>query len=376
MFVSLNEFILLCYTNSTIQIWFTSAVFRSSNALFDENDTLISRVRAATKICHAWDESSEYFDVACLTGIPSHIITYVNQEKLSKQIDIKFNEYATTLVSELDKRQMGGNMMMELIKNSITDPLKGEMEAIRRMVRVIASGDNANNTNRQRTNATVFRWISDSTYEPRLLPEYFQLNTAITPLSIWQQWHHGLTLPDKSIIGPLKDIKASHCKCPPGQKRQHHNRTYLRMTRFCKALDAASETVSCFTRADLARIFDTNMETFREKGILLPSTTPVGRKRKRNENGWDYIARQYDAHIARQKRAEKSELTVDELLQQDQLRERERQRKNRVQRKQKKAEAAMGEDDLGEGSLEQSARTSTTTGVTRRHASQMTNLFS
>ena len=90
------------------------------------------------------------------------------------------------------------------------------------------------------------------------------------------------------------------------------------MTQFCKALDAASETVSCFTRADLARIFDTNMETFREKGILLPSTTPVGRKRKRNENGWDYIARQYDAHIARQKRAEKSELTVDELLQQDQ----------------------------------------------------------
>ena len=298
-------------------------MFRSSNALFDDNDVLIRCVRAATKICHAWDESTEYFDVACLTGIPSHIITYVNQEKLSNQIDIKFNEYATTLVSELDKRQMGSNMTMELIKNSITEPLKDEMEAIRRMVRVIASGDN-DNTNPQRTNATVFRWVSDSTYEPRLLPEYFELNRAITPLSIWQQWHHGLTLPDKSIIGPLKDIKASHCKCPAHHKRQNHNRTYLRMTRFCKALDAASETVSCFTRADLARIFHTNMEAFREKGILLPLTTPVGRKRKRNENGWDYIARQYDAHIARQKRAEKSGLTVDELLQQDQLRERER----------------------------------------------------
>ena len=47
-------------------------------------------------------------------------------------------------------------MTMELIKNSITDPLKGEMETIRNMVRRIASGDNANNTNRQLTNAPVF----------------------------------------------------------------------------------------------------------------------------------------------------------------------------------------------------------------------------
>ena len=95
--------------------------------------------------------------------------------------------------------------------------------------------------------------------------------------------------------------------------------------RFCKALDVASETVSCTTHTDLAQIYDTNINTFRDKGILLPSTTPVGRKRKRNENGWDYIARQYDAHTARQKRAEKTGLTIDDLLQQDQSQERERE---------------------------------------------------
>ena len=48
-------------------------------------------------------------------------------------------------------------MTMELIKNSNMDPLKGEMETIRNMVvKRIASGDNANNTNRQLTNAPVF----------------------------------------------------------------------------------------------------------------------------------------------------------------------------------------------------------------------------
>ena len=148
---------------------------------------------------------------------------------------------------------------------------------------------------------------------------------------------------------------------------------------FCKALDAASETVSCTTRTDPAQIYDTNIKTFRDKGILLPSTTPVGRKRKRNENGWDYIARQYDAHTARQKRAEKTGLTIDDLLQQDQSQEREREQRN-----QKKSEAVMGEYEFGDGGLEQSARTSNrqppgvpaVTGVMIQIAAQMTNLFS
>ena len=84
-------------------------------------------------------------------------------------------------------------------------------------------------------------------------------------------------------------------------------------------------------------------------------------------------------HTARQKRAEKTGLTIDDLLQQDQSQEREREQRN-----QKKSEAVMGEYEFGDGGLEQSARTSNrqppgvpaVTGVMRQIAAQMTNLFS
>jgi len=84
----------------------------------------------ATSKSHASDDSPSY-DAADLTGIPTHVVDYVHHEKASKKIDLKFNEYFTLLIKELDKREMGGNMTMELIQESIQNPLKAELASMR-----------------------------------------------------------------------------------------------------------------------------------------------------------------------------------------------------------------------------------------------------
>ena len=71
-----------------------SSVFQLSSALFTTNDAILVKVPHATTISHAWD-STPYFDTAELTGIPSYIVTHVNQEKISLKLDVKFNEHAT-----------------------------------------------------------------------------------------------------------------------------------------------------------------------------------------------------------------------------------------------------------------------------------------
>ena len=56
-----------------------------------------------------------------MTGIPAHIITCVNQERIITNMNTKFNEYtyAGELKNELDARQMGGTstLTLELIRN-------------------------------------------------------------------------------------------------------------------------------------------------------------------------------------------------------------------------------------------------------------------
>ena len=57
-----------------------------------------------------------------------------------------------------------------------------------------------------------FLKFSDGPNTPRHLPQDFKLATAITPLTIWQQWHHGLTFSGGIAVGPLKKIVQVHQK--------------------------------------------------------------------------------------------------------------------------------------------------------------------
>ena len=85
-----------------------------------------------------------------------------------------------------------------------------------------------------------------------------------------------------------------------------------------------------------------NGAKLRGLGILLPETTPTNRSRTRNENGWCYIACQWEKLVALQKKAIGSGVSVDDLLRASNEKERQHQKRKCDKDKAKKT-AAPGE---------------------------------
>ena len=79
-----------------------------------KDDEFILQLKSSTNISHAW-EDCKYWDVCPITGIPSYIITPVNQKIIVTNMNYKFNEYADIMKNNLGVRQMGGTLTLELI---------------------------------------------------------------------------------------------------------------------------------------------------------------------------------------------------------------------------------------------------------------------
>ena len=52
-----------------------------------------------------------------------------------------------------------------------------------------------------------YLWDRDEKPIPRYLPQDFNLDSSISPLLIWQHWHHGLTLSGNRKVRPMKEIE-------------------------------------------------------------------------------------------------------------------------------------------------------------------------
>ena len=71
-------------------------------------------------------------------------------------------------------------------------------------------------------------------------------------------------------------------------------------------------------------------------GILLPAKTPSNRARSRNENGWHYIATQWEKLSTLKKKAKNSGLSVNDVLKADAEKEKRRQKRKRERANAKK----------------------------------------
>lgn len=327
-FFNAYSFYFMCY----------SANFRNV-ALF--SDPKIQRLRRAVTIVHPWDDS-KYFDVSNLSGIPAHIVNYVNHEKLTRDIHLRFNEYATLLKTELDKRQMGGNMTMELIHDKISAPLLEQILLLKETVEksIVRTREEENGSEQEEQ--PVFYW-SEEPLIPRFLPENFELCGSIPPLLIWQQWHHGLTVGGGIAVGGLKHIRPKH---NPAKKNTANYRIFNRMRSYCKKLDEVLGVKNTPTHAELGTLFNSNAQLLRENNLLLPIETPKGKKRKRNENGWDYIARNFELIRKLTKKAVKQGRELKDLIEEERIKERDRQAAKRARQKESVENATDDEESV------------------------------
>jgi hypothetical protein len=102
----------------------------------------------------------------------------------------------------------------------------------------------------------TFKWSSDDANNPipRFLPENYEVPRTIHPLSIWQQWHHGVSFNEGIAVGPLKNI------LPSGGPTKHY-RQFILLRKFCKELDRTSGVKGNESIAELGVIFNKNAST-------------------------------------------------------------------------------------------------------------------
>ena len=73
-----------------------SSCFRASSALFTiDRDERLCKIKNGTTVVHAWDDDCPYYDLANLTGIPSHVAILVEHQKTKQLINTNFSEIKT-----------------------------------------------------------------------------------------------------------------------------------------------------------------------------------------------------------------------------------------------------------------------------------------
>ena len=317
-----------------------SSCFRASSALFTiDRDERLCKIKNGTTVVHAWDDDCPYYDLANLTGIPSHVAILVEHQKTKQLINTNFSEIKTYVTEELDKRQMGGGLTFELIEQRISRPILDELANLKGSLHVMASADSSSQNDR--SSLPTFQWSSDDNTNfpiPRLLPENYVLPTTIHPLAMWRQWHHGASFKDGIAVGPLKRIEASNCP-------KKFRRRFELLKKFNKQLDKTSGVSGNESIAELGKIYQANETKWQEMGILLPKKTPTKRKRSRNENSWCYIAKQWESLLILKSKSELTGVSVDVMMKQAADKEKNRQKRKREVTRLKKTGAQVNTGD-------------------------------
>ncbi len=89
----------------TQQFFWKSAHFRNSSAVLKvDRDERLQRLQRGATIAHSEDENTKHCPIANLTGIPPHIVDYVNYQTLSKRVDDRFENNKGWLTKELAVR--------------------------------------------------------------------------------------------------------------------------------------------------------------------------------------------------------------------------------------------------------------------------------
>ena len=86
-----------------LYLHYLTANFRSfirMSSLFCVDDVM-TKAQNSVKISYLWEECP-YWEFGSLTGIPPHIVTYVNQEIIIKKIYDGFTRFTTVMQEDLD----------------------------------------------------------------------------------------------------------------------------------------------------------------------------------------------------------------------------------------------------------------------------------
>lgn len=245
---------------------------------------LFVKLKSAVTISDASETDSPYFDSCSLTGIPPHIKLCVGQERIIRTFESSFENYHSMMIAELDRRELGGGLSLNLIRDAILRPLEeriGRMgERLDNIGESTSTASNSDNIGGGLPLSNIFIWARDTSDIDRPCPEDFKLPSSLPPLHAWQMWHRGVDVKNDKRVRPLKLVRP---KDYPGG-----DRTYKKFRKLCQKMDEAClpPIQGTPSNAQLTEIYQ-RLKDSRFKHILLPATTAKGRNRTRhNEATW------------------------------------------------------------------------------------------
>jgi hypothetical protein len=290
---------------------------------------LLNRARESVKVLFQW-EKCPFWTGGSLTGIPPHIKIFVNQQVMMDKMNERFDRHEALMINEMDKRAIGGHVSVDMMQERVTKPLEERLNAMNATLMELKSNHVLTNDiqggSHQHSLNGFYLWKSDNGKIPHLLPDDFKLNASIPPLLIWHQWHLGQTIQGQRKLPALK--------CVTPKDYAHGRRIFMRMRLFCKSIDdICKPSQSDMSMPILTRIFNSKKNDLVVASVLLAAETSTGRKRTRDENGWNYIASIYEKMSTAKKKAERTGESLDSILARDQEQTRIRQANNRNRRK-------------------------------------------
>ena len=246
----------------------------------------------------AWEDTEIY-----LTGIPPHVMLFVNCKlimhevqkvhsiQMTKMQDVS-NQAVAAIRADLDERAIGGGQVTVNRFEAMLAPLNQRIETLAQTLSVTSSVNASSRQESQVTEQIVptqylkYRWGQDNKW--RRLPEGYKFNRKLTPLHVWQLWHHG-----DEVAPPLKLIdQLDICDSAPDRKgklrpkRDTEVRTYWNLKYLCNALDEAG-AIRRGTSPSISEL--TTLYNSEEVNRRIPSnSTALNRERRTNELNWDY----------------------------------------------------------------------------------------
>jgi len=209
---------------------------------------------------------------------------------MTKMQDVS-NQAVAAIRADLGERAIGGGQVSVNRFEAMLAPLNHRIETLAQNLSMTSSVNVPSRQEAMVSEQTVptqylkYRWGQDNKW--RRLPEGYTFNRKLTPLHVWQLWHHG-----DEVAPPLKLIdQLDICDSAPDNKgklrpkRDTEVRKFWNLKYLCNQLDEAAEIRRGTTPSISELITSYSSE---EINRCIPSNlTTLNRERRSNELNWD-----------------------------------------------------------------------------------------
>ena len=162
-----------------MSVLFSSSIIRTLPVFQSGDNIIVKKVISSTSYTNLSDQDCKYFDFRNISGIPPYIQVMVGQERIISSVETNFVSYHDKIVAELDRREFGNGLSIDLIRDEFMAPLNQCMIEMGSNIRSLREGSHLNSgvggrsTGSLVTLAGFYTWRNDIVSTPRCCPQDF-----------------------------------------------------------------------------------------------------------------------------------------------------------------------------------------------------------